>query len=74
MLCPDCTSEKLVLIKTEHKFYELSPSGRPEDMPCDIRKEYTVECHNCEAMYEFEQDYNGRVVFVKRRSLKLYSG
>jgi len=74
MLCPDCKKGRLVLIQTKHIFYKIKDSGHPEDVPCDTSKESNVECPECGAVFEFEQDYNGRVVFVKRGGLKLYSG
>jgi rubredoxin len=74
MLCPECRAGKLLLIKTQHSFYKINAAGHPEDIPCDTSREMNVECPECGAVYEFEQDYNGRIVFVKRGELRMYSG
>ncbi len=74
MLCQECQTGKLALVKSQHLYYEIRDSGHARSAPCHISDKLGVECLSCGATYEFEQDYNGRVVFVKRGVHRVYSG
>ena len=74
LLCQECKTGKLALVKSQQLYYEIRESGHPAPLSCQKSDRLGVECLSCGTTYDFEQDYNGRVVFVKRGLHRVYSG